>query len=206
MRAYLEGGRQEEFAAGLARLTGFLRAARGKHNIAAAGVYMSMASLLINHINRMGLMGKVEANMKMERLMDLDGFADWQEAAGLLNEFADMIFDIRNVNRTKRAASVIDKVKKYVRENISGDLSLVHLADLVHFNPQYLSKLFKDTEGINLIDFISGVRIEKAKQMLENPACKVQDVALAAGYSNTANFCRFFRKHTGVAPNEYREK
>lgn len=206
MRIWLESGSREEFMAGFSRFSAFLASARGKHNIAAAGLYMSMASLLINHVNRMGLAGRLEAGVRLDRLMELDSFADWQEAAALLHDLASAVFDIRSANSTTRAAGVIDKVKKYVRENVSGDLSLVRLADIVHFNPQYLSKLFKDTEGINLIDFISDVRMERAKQMLKNPSCKVQDVAMAAGYSNTANFCRFFRKHTGVAPNEYRER
>lgn len=106
----------------------------------------------------------------------------------------------------RRAVDAMDTIKRHVRENVGGDLSLMHLADLAHFNPQYLSKLFKEVEGVNLIDYIAGVRIERAKQMLADPACKVREVAAAVGYSNTANFCRFFRKNTGLAPNEYRDR
>jgi len=82
---------------------------------------------------------------------------------------------------------------------------LVRLADQVHFNPSYLSRLFKQKTGLNLSDYISDIRVQKAKELLQDMNMKIYEVAQALGYSSSANFVRFFRKATGISPQEYRD-
>ena len=58
---------------------------------------------------------------------------------------------------------------------------------------------------MNISDYISDIRVKKAKQMLENPNMKVNAVAEALGYGTATNFTRFFKKMTNMTPQEYRE-
>jgi two-component system response regulator YesN len=99
----------------------------------------------------------------------------------------------------------IDKILQYINDNISEDLSLVRLSELVYFNPSYLSRLFKQVVGDNLSDYICKAKIRKAKQLLESPDTKIHEVASAMGYYSTTNFARFFKKLTNMTPQEYRD-
>ena len=109
--------------------------------------------------------------------------------------------------KEKRTQDVIGFIQKHINDNIriQDELTLIRLADLVHFNPSYLSRLFKQEVGMNISDYISDIRVKKAKQMLENPNMKVNAVAEALGYGTATNFTRFFKKMTNMTPQEYRE-
>jgi two-component system response regulator YesN len=59
--------------------------------------------------------------------------------------------------------------------------------------------------GTNISDFIDNARIKKAKELLDRGNVKIYEVARAVGYETAASFTRFFRKMTGVSPQEYYE-
>jgi len=68
----------------------------------------------------------------------------------------------------------------------------------------YFCKMFKAT-GINFTDYLSRVRIEKAKNLLLNPNTRVSEVAYAVGFQSLTHFNRMFHKLAGRSPTEYRE-
>lgn len=73
-------------------------------------------------------------------------------------------------------------------------------------NPDYLSKLFKKNTGSSLMDYVTKVRIERAKELLERTVLTISEIAIETGYSNTAYFTKMFKKYTnGVTPREYRK-
>ncbi|MNY53294.1 Arabinose operon regulatory protein [compost metagenome] len=76
---------------------------------------------------------------------------------------------------------------------------------MIHFNPSYLSRLFKQESGINLSEYIDDVRIEKAKGMLTSEEMKIAEVGARVGYETPHSFTRFFKKKIGMTPLEYRE-
>lgn len=80
------------------------------------------------------------------------------------------------------------------------------LASEVFMNPDYLSKLFKKNTGSSLMDYVTKVRIERAKELLERTVLTISEIAIETGYSNTAYFTKMFKKYTnGVTPREYRK-
>jgi YesN/AraC family two-component response regulator len=71
-------------------------------------------------------------------------------------------------------------------------------------NPTILSKVFKDITGWNFIDYLTNIRIEKAKDLLMETDMKINCIAEKIGYKHSY-FNRLFKKHEGVTPSHFRE-
>lgn len=98
---------------------------------------------------------------------------------------------------------IIQMIKQYVEENCK-DASLEKVANLVHMNPYYVSKYFKQKTGENFSEYVIRVRMEKAAEMLANHPYKTYEVSHMVGYTNAKNFTRIFRKYFGKTPREFR--
>lgn len=105
-----------------------------------------------------------------------------------------------------RSTRVVNQVKRYIRENIYLNLSLENIAQTVYLNPSYLSKLFKDNQGITVMDYATKVRIEEAKKLLENPQYNIDEVSSKLGYHDPSYFSKVFRRYVGISPREFRAK
>ncbi|MCC3355897.1 helix-turn-helix domain-containing protein [Bacillus sp. REN16] len=99
---------------------------------------------------------------------------------------------------------LIEKVIVIIHENYKYDISLESCADEVGTNPYSLSKSFKQIVGINFIDYLTQLRIEKAKEMLQNSDMKINHIAETVGYRQSY-FNRIFKKQIGVTPSQYRK-
>jgi len=96
------------------------------------------------------------------------------------------------------------QVEEFIKRNYFIDLKLETLAEIFGYNSSYFSKLFKKTFGENFSSFIEKVRIEKAKELLENGK-KVSEVAKKVGYEDMDYFCLKFKKYVGCSPKSYKE-
>ena len=72
-------------------------------------------------------------------------------------------------------------------------------------SPYYFSKLFKEETDQTFVEYLTGLRVEKAKEMLISPAASIKEVCMAVGYSDPNYFSRIFKKVTGRTPTEYRD-
>ena len=102
--------------------------------------------------------------------------------------------------------SIIYKVKQYIDQNYSTNLSLDALATMVHLSPSYFSKLFKREMGENLSTYILNTRVERAKFLLRTTDKKAYEIAEAVGIYDPVYFSKIFKKSTGLKPKEYRER
>ena len=75
----------------------------------------------------------------------------------------------------------------------------------MNISPYYFSKLFKEEAGENFIDYLTGLRIARARELLADPARTVKDISRMVGYADPNYFSRIFKKQTGMTPREYRE-
>lgn len=203
----LEYGKKEDFFALMDELTEKLRTVKSMHNIVAFELYSSIALVLLSYINRWNILENVAFKIGIHKLMRVDEHESWEDAVNYLYRLGSILFEIQEQEEEKRAQDVIGFIQKHINDNIhiQDELTLIHLADLVHFNPSYLSRLFKQVVGMNISDYISDIRVKKAKQMLENPNIKINAVAEALGYGTATNFTRFFKKITNMTPQEYRD-
>ena len=132
------------------------------------------------------------------------------EYCSTLEEFEDvlqgLIHSVAGYMREhcKGSDYIIDFVKKYINENYANDISLEMIADKLNITKNYLSAYFKNKAGVNLSDYINGIRIKKSIELMKDPAVMIHEASAAVGIPNTNTFIRLFRKHTGKAPREYR--
>lgn len=98
---------------------------------------------------------------------------------------------------------VITTIKLYIQQNYQ-TANLEEAAQLVHMNPFYLSKFFKDKTGENFSDFLLAVRMKQAAELLNDISYKTYEISEQVGYSNPKNFTRTFKKFFGKTPKEFR--
>ena len=99
---------------------------------------------------------------------------------------------------------VITRAKEYIHEHQTENLRLGHVANSVNTSTFYFCKMFKKVTGINFTDYLSRVRIEKAKNLLLNPNLRVSEIAFEVGFQSLTHFNRVFKKILGQSPTEYR--
>ncbi|TYP78956.1 response regulator [Paenibacillus methanolicus] len=99
---------------------------------------------------------------------------------------------------------IVQRVHAYIREHLNGDTSLTAIADHVHLNPSYLSRYYKQTTGCNLLDHIQSKKVEEASRLLTLTSLKMQEIALRTGFDSPSYFTTFFKRKTGISPQEYR--
>ena len=100
----------------------------------------------------------------------------------------------------------IRAVCEYIRENLGDkDLSLNRLAEQVSLSPAYLSAMFSKNMSCTVGQYITERRMEAARELLENPCCRLYEVAAKVGYEDPKYFSKTFKKVVGVSPKEYRE-
>lgn len=100
---------------------------------------------------------------------------------------------------------LVVRAQEYIRENYQRDLSLDEVSRQLDLSPYYFSKLFKEETGCNFVEYVTRLRIKKAKELLAGGDCSVKEVCLEVGYGDPNYFSRIFKKNVGVTPTEYRE-
>jgi len=98
----------------------------------------------------------------------------------------------------------MEDIKKYVDEHFCEDIYLELLAEVFHTSPKYMSRLLKQALGIPYKQYVTTLRMEKAKQLMAETDAKLDDVALSVGYNNRNSFIRIFKQIEGMTPSEYR--
>lgn len=118
----------------------------------------------------------------------------------------DLFMDNMLKNRSSINVRVINKACDYIMENCHRNISLEEVAQTVHLSHFYFSRLFKQEKGCNFVDFITKVRVDRAKVMLQDPDYTVVQIATEVGYQDASYFCRVFRHATAMTPKQYRSE
>ena len=130
---------------------------------------------------------------------------DFSEVMNILDRGISLLEKNFEVN-PQTAHKEIDTVKKYIYDNYDKELSVDMLAEKVYLAPSYLSHIFKKETGQNISKFIKALRMEKAKQLLEDTHEKIVNISVSVGYPNVSYFCKSFREYYGVSPQKYRDE
>ncbi|MDR0656703.1 MAG: response regulator [Treponema sp.] len=122
-----------------------------------------------------------------------------------LRALFNAVIEFRDSRTRGRYQSVILKAKEYIdRHYADQDISLHTVASYVGISPNHLSTVFAQETGENFIEYLTRVRIEKAKQFLVTTAMKNADIAYETGFNDPHYFSFIFKKNTGLSPREYR--
>lgn len=96
------------------------------------------------------------------------------------------------------------KIKQYIREHYSDELTLPLLAEMVGMTPSSFSRFFQHRAGRSLLDYITDVRIGHAAEQLAETTLYVSEICYSCGFNNISNFNRIFKSRKGMTPSEYR--
>jgi AraC-like DNA-binding protein/ligand-binding sensor protein len=125
----------------------------------------------------------------------------------LLQIFAQHLSLMANqiVFRSENAESPnIARARQYINEHHGEELSLSGVAQAAHMSTFYFCKQFKKTTGLSFTEYLSRVRVEKAKEQLLKPHVRVSEVAYEVGFQSLTHFNRVFKKLNGESPTDYR--
>ena len=113
----------------------------------------------------------------------------------------------KNCQQEKPVNSTILAIQDFVKHNYNNEsLSVKDISEAVFMSSSYVCTLFKNETGLTLNQYITDIRMEKARQLLADPSYKITDIASRTGYSDSNYFAKLFKKHVGLSPTEYREK
>lgn len=123
---------------------------------------------------------------------DLNGLNHW---------LMDVIQKLKDATKNN---SITARIKYYMNNHYyEPTISLQSVSDEFEMNPCYLSRLFSEKEKVNFSDYLAGLRISKAIEMIKTTNMKIYEICDKVGYSNTEHFSRIFKKITGKSPKQY---
>ena len=108
------------------------------------------------------------------------------------------------VNQESRKISQIESAKKFIISNYDQNISVRDIANAAHMSVSYFSKLFKKSMEFSPYDYLLTVRLDKAKEMLQQTEYSVESIAYKTGFNSSSNFVYFFKKETGLSPLKFR--
>ena len=100
---------------------------------------------------------------------------------------------------------IVEQIQTYIAEHYAEKLTLTGIASQFYISPYYLSRLFKKSINLSLIEYINGVRIKAAQNLIEKTNESISDISEKTGFLTTAHFRRVFKDATGLSPQQYRQ-
>jgi two-component system response regulator YesN len=109
--------------------------------------------------------------------------------------------------RKTNTEKIMEQAKSYIDKNYGDyDLTIQKISNYLHISPSYFSMIFKKEAGETFLNYLIGIRIKAAKELMQNPDLKIFEIAERVGYPDLNYFSYFFKKNTGLSPREYRNK
>ena len=134
----------------------------------------------------------------INRVESYDKLRKW-----FIDKLTDACHDVKS-RKENRSNGIIDRAKEYIMTHYQKDISLDDVSREVDISPYYFSKLFKEATGDNFIEYLTNLRIDKAKDLLDNTELSMKEICVQVGYANPNYFSRIFKKNVGVTPTEYK--
>ena len=147
--------------------------------------------------------GFSEHSKDFETLEEIEGYREIKRWC--MNRIAVAV-NAMCINKKNKAWNVTMTAKRFIDSNFHRDITLEDVAKEVNLSTYYFSKLFKSEIGENFIDYLTHVRLDRAKELLENKNLSIKEICFTIGYADPNYFSRNFKKIVGVTPTEYRER
>ena len=155
------------------------------------------------------------------KVIDMSGAGNTEESFDMLNSFKDYdnIEKIKGFIKTygihamelfdsekEEKSEIYEKAISYINEHYTeSDLNVARVSENIGVTAIYLAYIVKQNSGVKLSEYIAKLRIDKAKNLLDNaPEMKVEDVAKMSGFWQNRTFYNTFKKYTGLTPTQYR--
>lgn len=145
------------------------------------------------------ILDKVE---KQKHTLNYFSIAEMEEE--IKDAISELCTTFQRISGSKK--ELVEKVKEMIEKNYQQDISLGRLAQLFYVSQPYLSKIFKQEMGVNLNNYITEVRMQRAKYLLEETDKKVSEIARMVGYEEPNYFTKVYKKNYGILPSTVNTK
>lgn len=177
-------------------------------NLSAANikmVFVEIVSLLLKELSYQKEVSDGIWNTGFSLYNQLDKMTSIEEAYSRILSFSMTVSEELFMLQANSGQHIIKTVKEYIEKKyMEESISLTSAADSASVSTGYLSALFKKETGINFVEYLTNVRMEKAKNLLTNTDMKTYEIAYSIGFSNPHYFSISFKKYSGMSPSEYR--
>ncbi len=166
--------------------------------------YMELIFIIGRYLNEIGeeeLRGYIDDSDFYEKVITLETL---EEISNYVKQIVFHLFDkLSRTIATKKNRTII-KALKFINTHYSNKkLSLVQVSDYVEVSTTHLSTLFSKEVHMNFKEYLTKVRIEKAKDLIHHTNLKMYEISEQVGYANVEHFSRVFKKITGSSPNHF---
>lgn len=170
-----------------------------EHNHLLSGISVKQQ----NHVQNM-----------LQQLLALEGDTSQEGEAMRVMVLATLLLELKNLclqqqeqggERGRVSNHIVDQIQAYIAQHYAEKLTLTGIASQFYISPYYLSRLFKKSTNLSLIEYINGVRIKAAQNLIEKSTDSISVVARNTGFMTTAHFRRVFKDATGMSPQQYRQ-
>jgi len=180
------------------------------HNPCDLGTLKARLLELLSILSRSAVEGGVDIDVMLEKnltyvnkVMKIDNQEDlcsWISTA--LNEFIELVYSSQDAKKITQIRPAIN----YIDANYDKPISLAEIARASHLSVSRLAHIFKEQMGITIIDYLTSVRIERAKQLLLATGQNCTEICFEVGYNNQSYFTRTFKGLVGMTPRQFRAK
>lgn len=137
---------------------------------------------------------------------DLRRFRTLEALKSYIIETTAGIIQEMNNSKQREEIRIIEKVKRYCEENYSDEITLETIAEVACMSRNYFCAYFKEYTNETFWNYLTRLRMEKAREYLLNTELKVNTISSMVGYKNASHFGRIFRNYFKCTPEEYRER
>ena len=151
---------------------------------------------------------KAKLSDKPELINTLEcGFSQRQCVAvgNVIETYIRMILKAIPQSKKNDCNQMIENIKNYVDSNLEFDIKISHVANIFHYNVQYIGRLFKKSTSLTFNEYVNYQRLARSKLLLRDSDLTVLDISNRLGFNNVSYFNRLFKKHYGKTPTEYRK-
>lgn len=145
--------------------------------------------------------------LKYERISD---YRQFDNLDTYIDEFVDFMREvnkyIKDMKLRMSNGKDIDVAIDYIKDNYFRDINMAMVSNYVSLNYTYFSQLFKEQTGMNFVDYLKQIRVEKAKKLLKETDLKVYEIAEKVGFQNPKHFMKTFKIMLDMSPSEFRSK
>jgi two-component system response regulator YesN len=169
-------------------------------------VKFHLTALFFTQLNRHGNAQVEQLQLKTELVALSSSATSWTRTKQRIQDITRMLFQTNENQKNERIKKIIKDIQEYIQANLSGDLSLVKLADVVFINPAYLSRLYKELTGMNITEYIREARLQKVCELLQQTHLKIHEIATLTGFDSPQYMARIFRIRFNLTPQEYKNR
>ncbi len=178
--------------------------------IGELGILKARLLELLSILSRSAVEGGVDIDVMLEKnltylnkVMQINNQEDlcaWISTA--LNEFIELVYSSQDARKVSQIRPAIN----YIDANYNKPISLADVAKASHLSISRLAHIFKEQMGITIIDYLTSVRIERAKQLLLATDQNCTEICFQVGYNNLSYFTRTFKELVGMTPRQFKAR